>query len=168
MTYTGTARGIKHDKYFHTLTSDEDVLDDMSHEPWVWVHCNTLAFMSSHFVIMFGDGATLSSSMGATQNCDDHSELWKNVWVSKNEDRQCVSSSLSNLLYFMGDEKAGDQILNVHKIYHDKVQLSKKYETMSYIGFEGNVPLDWMMTILKMNYQYIYTGINESMVQTPK
>ena len=51
-------------KFYHTLTSDEDVLDDMSHEPWIWVHCNAFVFASSPSVIMFGDGATLSSSVG--------------------------------------------------------------------------------------------------------
>ena len=57
-------------KFYPTLKSDEDVLDDMSHELWIWVHCNTLAFASSPSVIMFDDGATLSSSVGPPQNCE--------------------------------------------------------------------------------------------------
>ena len=109
---------IKYDKFYHTLTSNEDVLDDMSHEPWVCVHCNTLAFVLSPFVIMLGNGVTLVSSIGATRNCDVKSNLWRNVWVSTNEDRQCVASSLSNILYFVEDANAGDLILNVSKIYH--------------------------------------------------
>ena len=113
---------LRYKKFYHTLTSDEDVLDDMSHEPWIWAHCNTLAFASSPSVIMFGDGATLSSSVGPPQNCDARSNLWKNVWVSKNEVRQCVASSLSNLLYFMGDPIAGKLIWNVRKINHDKAR----------------------------------------------
>ena len=85
---------------------------------------------------------------------------------TKNEERQFFASSLFNLLYFMGDPNAWDLILNVSKICHDKAQLSKKFETMSSTGFKGDIPLDWMMRILKMNFQYSFTGIDESMVQT--
>ena len=67
---------LRHKKFYHTtLTSDEDVLDDMSHEPWIWVHCNTLAFASSPSIILFGDGAALSSSVGPPQDCDAKSHL---------------------------------------------------------------------------------------------
>ena len=138
---------LRQKKFYHTLTSDEDVLDDMSHEPWIWVHCNTLAFASSPSIILFGDGATLSSSVGPPQDCDAKSHFWKNVWVSKNEDRQCVASSLSNLLYFMGDPIAGKLFWHVRKICHDKVRLSQNFETMNSNHFPGNIPLYWMMSL---------------------
>ena len=91
---------------------------------------------------MFGDGATLSSSAGPPQNEHARSNLWKNVWVSTNEERQGVASSLSNLLFFMRDPIAGELILNVRKISHDKAQLSQKFETMSSKGFLGDTLLD--------------------------
>ena len=112
-------------------------LDDMSHVPWVWIQCKIFAFALTNFIILVRDGATSFLSEGVVQPCDNNSDMWKNVWVSRNKDRQCISSSLSDVLYFMGCNTSGSEIFNIRNIYHDKLQC--------FLAHQGNLLLDWMI-----------------------
>ena len=76
----------KHNKYLHSVTSAEEILDDLSHEPSVTIQSKTLAFVCSYYFIFHGDGARSNLCDNPEADSDTDQKLWRNVWVSKNKD----------------------------------------------------------------------------------
>ena len=170
-------RQYKNNKYFHSVTSDEGIVDDLSHEPSVMTHSRTLAYVSTYHQVECGDGARSTScdipEEAASTLCDIPEEvaetapdLWRNVWVSKNKDGQCSSSSLSNLLHFLGDSSAGNEIHDIKDICHDQQQMMKKYDNIHFSKELGETALDWMTKMLRVKHGYITPKLDQSLMKT--
>ena len=156
----------KNNKYFHSVTSDEGIVDDLSHEPSVMTHSRTLAFVSTYHQVECGDGARSTSCDIPEEVAETAPDLWRNVWVSKNKDGQCSCSSLSNLLHFLGDSSAGDEIHDIKDICHDQQQMMKTYDNIHFFKEWGQTALDWMMKMLRLKHGYVTPQLNKSLSQS--
>ena len=78
-------KSSKNNKYLHSVTLDEEILDDLLHEPNVMTQSKTLGFVSSYHFIFYGDGARSTLCNNPEEDSETDQKLWRNVWVSKNK-----------------------------------------------------------------------------------
>ena len=126
-------------KYWHSVTSAEEIFDDLSHEPSVMIQIKTLAFVCGYYFIFYGDGARSNLCDNPEADYETDQKLWRNVWVSKNKDLQCSCSSLSNLLHFLGDAVGGNGMYDIKDICHDQQQMTKKYGKIHFSKQRGRL-----------------------------
>jgi len=63
----------------HSVTSYDDILDYLSHEPSVMTQNKTLVFVSSHHFIFYGDGARSTLCDNPEEDSETNQKLWRNV-----------------------------------------------------------------------------------------
>jgi hypothetical protein len=141
-------------------TTEMEILEDLDHEPWILQHLYCLAYTSGYEIIKLGDGAKFHKNRTKKKNTNHqqkesiNSKMWSNTWTSGESEMVCGVSTISNLLYFLGDNETGEAIQKLRNISLTPTLASKLYPNVKFDRSIRYNELDMLIKVLCTEHKY--------------